>query len=90
MSDLSWTNVRNFFDPELMGRPLPNVVIEGTSVEGSGNDQVHALSTASEVFASGRSAHFLLKVRPFTASGPAPRAGPDWAPPSTTVRKAIL
>jgi hypothetical protein len=33
MSDHSWTNVRNFFDPELMG-PLPNVVIEGTRVEG--------------------------------------------------------
>lgn len=34
----SWTNVRNFFNPELTG-PLPNVVIEETSVEGSENDQ---------------------------------------------------
>ena len=33
MSDHSWTNVGNFFDAELMG-PLPNVVIEGTRVEG--------------------------------------------------------
>ncbi|MEU1284460.1 hypothetical protein [Kitasatospora sp. NPDC005856] len=33
MPDLLWDDVRNFFDPDLMGA-LPDVSVEGTSVEG--------------------------------------------------------
>ncbi|WP_345702073.1 hypothetical protein [Kitasatospora terrestris] len=32
MPDLLWDNVRNFFDPELIGA-LPDVCVEGTTVE---------------------------------------------------------
>ncbi|MGW4536213.1 hypothetical protein ACWEOI_35175 [Nocardia sp. NPDC004340] len=32
MTDLLWSEVKNFFDPDLMGR-LPDVFVEGTSVE---------------------------------------------------------
>ncbi|MGI5417970.1 hypothetical protein [Actinomadura luteofluorescens] len=80
MPDLLWDDVRDFFDPELMGS-LPDVVIEGTGVEDwqavfdllrsedwayeySIDGQALSLPAASEVFAEGREVYPALQVRP--------------------------
>lgn len=48
MFDLLWTNVRNIFNPELMGS-LPNVVIKGPASKAGRRSSIYSAPTAGHM-----------------------------------------